>query len=309
MEAAELTAMTTSTVPQPPGFFHPILNVLAVKAEGLRRRDLYEPVADLAQLTPEQRAERLPSGAHLRYRHRIGWSLNMLKLAGYVESPSSGLWRITAKGKELLASNPGQLSEGMMRNISREARSAIPGDPSDPESPISGIQQSPEERIDLAVKEIEKAVARELLDRILQAPPEFFEELVLELLHALGYGTSETDLQRVGGSGDAGIDGVISLDKLGFEKVYVQAKRWQGSVGRPEVQGFFGALAGRRAKKGVFITTSSFTREAVDYGTQVSENVVLIDGARLTSLMIEYGVGVTHHRVIRLPRVDGDYFE
>ena len=199
-----------------------------------------------------------------------------------------------------------------MRDISREARSAIPDDPTDespPEPPLSGIQQSPEERIDLAVKEIEKAVARELLDRILQAPPEFFEELVLELLHKLGYGTSETDLQRVGGSGDAGIDGIISLDKLGFEKVYVQAKRWQGSVGRPEVQGFFGALAGRRAKKGVFITTSSFTREALDYGAQVSENVVLIDGARLTSLMIEYGVGVTHHRVIRLPRVDGDYFE
>jgi restriction system protein len=171
----------------------------------------------------------------------------------------------------------------MMRKIAREARNAIPGDSvedTSSESPLSGIQQSPEERIDLAVKEVEKAVARELLDRILQDPSEFFEELVLELLHSLGYGTSETDLQRVGGSGDAGIDGIISLDKLGFEKVYVQAKRWQGSVGRPEVQGFFGALAGRRAKKGVFITTSSFTHEALDYGTQVSENVVLIDGAR-----------------------------
>ena len=236
----------------------------------------------------------------------------MLKLAGYVESPSSGLWRITAKGRELLSSNPEQLSEATMRKIAREARNAIPGDSSEDtfaEPPLSGIQQSPEERIDLAVKEIEKAVARELLDRILQAPSEFFEELVLELLHALGYGTRETDLQRVGGAGDAGIDGIISLDKLGFEKVYVQAKRWQGSVGRPEVQGFYGALAGRRAKKGVLITTSSFTREALDYGTQVSESVVLIDGAGLTSLMIEYGVGVTHYRVIRLPRVDGDYFE
>jgi restriction system protein len=304
--------MTASTVPQPPGFFHPILRVLAGKPDGLRRRDLHEPVANLAQLTSAQRAERLPSGAHLRYRHRIGWSLNMLKLAGYVESPSSGLWRITTSGRELLTSNPEGLSEAMMRKIAREARSAIPVDSSEDtssEPPLPGIQQSPEERIDLAVKEIEKAVARELLDRILQAPPEFFEELVLKLLHALGYGTSETDLQRVGGAGDAGIDGIISLDKLGFEKVYVQAKRWQGSVGRPEVQGFYGALAGRRAKKGVFITTSSFTGEALDYGTQVSESVVLIDGARLTSLMIEYGVGVTHHRVIRLPQVDGDYFE
>lgn len=304
--------MSTSTVPQLPGFFHPILRVLAGNPDGLRRRDIHEPVADLAQLTSAQRAERPPSGAHLRYRHRIGWSLNMLKLAGYVESPSSGLWRITAKGRELLSSNPEQLSEATMRKIAREARNAIPGDSSEDtfaEPPLSGIQQSPEERIDLAVKEIEKAVARELLDRILQAPSEFFEELVLELLHALGYGTRETDLQRVGGAGDAGIDGIISLDKLGFEKVYVQAKRWQGSVGRPEVQGFYGALAGRRAKKGVLITTSSFTREALDYGTQVSESVVLIDGAGLTSLMIEYGVGVTHYRVIRLPRVDGDYFE
>lgn len=129
------------------------------------------------------------------------------------------------------------------------------------------------------------------------------------MLHALGYGTNKADLQRLGGSGDAGIDGVISLDKLGFERVYVQAKRWQGSVGRPEVQSFFGALAGRRAKKGVFITTSGFTREALDYGKQVSENVVLVDGTRLTSLMIEYGVGVTHFRTIRLPRTDGDYFE
>lgn len=242
--------MGVSTLPQLPGFFHAILRVLGQNPGGLRRRDIHEPVADMLELTPEQRAERLPSGAHLRYRHRIGWSLSTLKAAGYVE-----------------------------------------------------------ERIDSAVKEIEEAVARELLDRIAQAPPVFFEELVLDLLHKLGYGTSTTDLQRLGGAGDAGIDGVISLDKLGFEKVYIQAKRWQGSIGRPEVQGFFGALAGRRAKKGVFITTSSFTKEARDYGEQVSENVVLIGGARLTSLMIEYGVGVTHYREVRLPRIDGDYFE
>jgi restriction system protein len=132
---------------------------------------------------------------------------------------------------------------------------------------------------------------------------------VLDLLHALGYGTSTDDLEHVGASGDGGIDGIISLDKLGFEKIYVQAKRWQSSVGRPEIQSFFGALAGRKARKGVFITTSSFTREAKQYGEQISEVVVLIDGARLTSLMIENGIAVTHYRVLRLPRVDGDYFD
>jgi restriction system protein len=304
--------MGVSTLPQLPGFFHAILRVLGQNPGGLRRRDIHEPVADMLELTLEQRAERLPSGAHLRYRHRIGWSLSTLKAARYVESPSSGIWRITSQGEELLSANPRQLSDAMMRRISREARTAGSADIDEAASAgqlTSVIQQSPEERIDSAVKEIEEAVARELLDRISQAPPVFFEELVLDLLHKLGYGTSTTDLQRLGGAGDAGIDGVISLDKLGFEKVYIQAKRWQGSVGRPEVQGFFGALAGRRAKKGVFITTSSFTKEARDYGEQVSENVVLIDGARLTSLMIEYGVGVTHYREIRLPRVDGDYFE
>lgn len=302
-----------STIPPLPGFFHALLGLLAQNPDGLRRRDIHEPIANMVQLTPAQRAERLPSGKHLRYHHRIGWSLNTLKAGGYVESLSSGGWRITGRGKELLASYPQQFDDATLRDIAREARAAIRGgeDPVEDttmELPTSVIQQAPEERIDSAVKEIQEAVARELLERILQAPPEFFEELVLELLHALGYGTSEADLQRVGGTGDAGIDGIISLDKLGFEKVYIQAKRWQGSVGRPEVQSFFGALAGRRAKKGVFITTSLYSKEARTYGEQVSENVVLIDGTRLTSLMIEYGVGVTH-RVIRIPRVDGDYFE
>jgi restriction system protein len=123
-------------------------------------------------------------------------------------------------------------------------------------------QEAPDEHIDAAVKEIHQVVARELLERIAAAPPAFFEQLVLDLLYALGYGASQDDLERVGGAGDGGFDGIISLDRLGFEKVYVQAKRWQGSVGRPEVQSFFGALSGRRARKGVFITTSSFTREA-----------------------------------------------
>jgi restriction system protein len=171
------------------------------------------------------------------------------------------------------------------------------------------VQQTPDERIEGALHEIHGAVAQELLERITQAPPAFFEALVLDLLHALGYGASEEDLERVGRSGDGGIDGIISLDKLGFERVYVQAKRWQGSVGRPEVQAFYGALAGRRARKGVFLTTSSFTREAREFASQVAESIVLIDGPRLTSLMIEYGVGVTHYRVLRLPKVDGDYFE
>lgn len=260
-------------------------------------------------LTTAQREERLPSGAHLRYLHRIGWGYNMLKAGNYTESGAGG-WCITQRGRELLAAHPDGLSEEVTRRIAREARAGAAEQPDDSQEPGGVVtQQAPEERIDAALKELEAAVARDLLEKIGRAPPVFFEQLVLELLHALGYGSAADDLHRVGGSGDGGIDGIISLDKLGFDKVYVQAKRWQGSVGRPEVQAFFGALAGRRAKRGVFITTSTFTREALAFGEQVSDTVVLIDGARLTSLMIEKGVAVTHYRVVRLPRVDSDYFD
>ena len=141
----------------------------------------------------------------------------------------------------------------------------------------------------------------------LAASPKFFENLVLDLLHAMGYGTNRTDLQRVGGVGDEGIDGIISLDRLGLEKVYVQAKRWQHAVGRPDVQGFYGALRGQRANKGVFITTSSFTAQAVEF-TKSIEGLVLVDGSRLARLMIDHAVGVTN-RTMSVPKVDGDYFD
>lgn len=158
------------------------------------------------------------------------------------------------------------------------------------------------------MEELNDSGASELLDLIGNASPSFFEHLVLDFLHALGYGTSRADLSKVGGSGDGGIDGIISLDRLGLEKVYVQAKRWPNNVGRPEIQGFFGALAGRHAMKGVFITTSSFSREARDYAQQVSDSIVLPDGSRLARLMIEHGVGVTH-RPLKIAQVDSDYFE
>ena len=151
-------------------------------------------------------------------------------------------------------------------------------------------------------------VARDLLENIGRSPPEFFEQLVLDLLHAMGYGTSRDDLQRVGGSGDGGIDGIISLDRLGLEKVYVQAKRWKNAVGSPEIQGFMGALQLQSANKGVFITTSTFTKEARSAAAKARGVVVLVDGARLTELMIEHRVAVTH-KALSVPKVDGDYFE
>lgn len=193
---------------------------------------------------------------------------------------------------------------------SRSTNAAERADLTNIEEDINGAvgAQPPEERIDAAVRELNVAVSTELLDRIRRGSPLFFERLVLDLLHALGYGSGVEDLRHTGQSGDGGIDGIISFDKLGFEKVYVQAKRWQAPVGRPEVQAFFGALAGRRAKKGVILTTSGFTREAREFAEQVPE-LVLVDGERLAALMIDHAVGVTHHRTVKLARLDGDYFE
>ena len=300
------------TLPSQVQFYHAILRHLTTRPDGDNREAIHAAMPELLHLTEEQRHERLANLPHLRYRHRSGWGLSMLKAAGFVDSPSRGIWRITASGRALLAEHPDGFDDDTGRRLLRESRLALPAGPDAESAGPANVelgQLTPDERIDAAVQELQSAVAAELLERILKMPPSFFEELVLDLLHALGYGAREEDLQRVGATGDGGIDGIISLDRLGFEKVYVQAKRWQGSVGRPEIQAFFGALAARRAKKGVFITTSTFTREARDFEGHVAEAVVLIDGARLTNLMIEHGVGVTHYRTVRLPRIDGDYFE
>ncbi|HVC92696.1 MAG TPA: restriction endonuclease [Pirellulales bacterium] len=304
---------SANTLPSQAAFLHAILRHLVGCPDGDRRQDVHEAMPGLLNLNEQQRTERLPNLPHLRYRHRSGFGLSMLKTAGYVENPTRGVWRITARGRDLLASHPHGFDDETARQLIRESRLATRtldgGDDNGADVGGAAAQQTPDERLDAALTEIHRSVAQELLDRIVQAPPVFFEGLVLDLLHALGYGATEEDLERVGHSGDGGIDGIISLDRLGFEKIYVQAKRWQTSVGRPEVQAFYGALAGRRARKGVFITTSSFTREARDFVNQIGESIVLIDGARLTTLMIERGVGVTHYRVLRLPRIDGDYFD
>jgi restriction system protein len=285
--------VTNSKLPPQAAFHHAVLRHLAQHPEGDRRRNIHEAMPALMGLSEAQRMERLANLPHLRYRHRSGWGLSMLKAAGYVDNPTPGIWRITDQGRELLKDYPDGFDDETGRRVIREGRQTQgenTGGDGTTDAREAAVQQAPEERIDSALEEVRRAVARELLEKIAQAPPVFFEELVLDLLHALGYGATDDDLERVGQAGDGGIDGVISLDKLGFERVCIQAKRWRGSVGRPEVQGFYGALAGRRARKGVFITTSTFTREAREFASQVAESIVLTDGARLSSLMIEHGV-------------------
>lgn len=299
-------------VPTYDRFIEPILRFLATRPDGVPAREAHEAAADTLMLTEPDRELALPTG-QATYKNRAGWAHDRLKRAGYSASPKHGIWQLTDAGRKFVADNPAPLAlaqvEALARNyLDVKLKPDVPGPAGPPEIHIPPSEvQSPDDRLQTALTEIRASVSSELLDLLLQVSPKYFETVVLDLLHKLGYGASRSDLQRVGGSSDGGIDGVISLDRLGLEKVYVQAKRWQGVVGRPEIQGFYGALAGQRANKGVFLTTSSFTAQAVEFARSV-ERIVLVDGATLASLMMDYEVGVSSQS-IRLPKIDSDYFD
>jgi restriction system protein len=304
-------------VPTYDKFIEPVLRFLATQSSSAPAREAHEAAAQALGVTDIDRQELLPSGAQLVYKNRAGWAHDRLKRAGLSSSPRRGFWQLTEDGLAFLAKHPTpllpktieQLAIGfkdvrLNPSISGESLaspSLIKAPP--PESAIA----SPDDRLGEALSELRSSVAAELLESLATVSPSFFETIVLDLLHRMGYGASRADLQRVGGSGDGGIDGVISLDKLGLEKVYVQAKRWQGTVGRPEVQAFYGALAGQRANKGVFITTSGYTAQAIGFVKSV-ERVVLVDGPRLAELMIDHEVGVSA-RTVKIPKIDSDYFD
>jgi restriction system protein len=292
------------SIPTYDRMIEPLLRFLAEQTRPVATRDVYAALADRVGLSEAERQELLPSQAQLVYQNRISWAHDRLKRAELSHSPRRGLWQLTGEGLRFHAEHPRTLSDADLELITDPGSARGPTIP-----PIIGPQfTTPDERIALALAELRESTAKNLLERILGSTPEFFEHLVLQLLHALGYGTSLEDLQHVGKTGDGGIDGVISLDRLGLEKVYVQAKRWQNNVGRPEVQGFFGALAGRRATKGVIITTAGYTADAREFAEHMSDKIVLIDGTRLTQLMMDCGVGVSH-KAVQLPRLDSDFFD
>ncbi|MBI1291285.1 restriction endonuclease [bacterium] len=303
-------------MPVPPytEFIEPILRHLAANAEAQPARAVHRAAADALGLSAEDRAELLPSGNQEAYKNRAGWAHDRLKRAGLSSSPRRGFWRITEKGIAFVEQYRDPLSTAEIESIaganltlqlSNRNRAAQPVADPDP-SPVEAVA-TPDERLESALQEIRAAVAADILEALATVSPTYFERVVLEVLHRMGYGASKEDLQRVGGSGDGGIDGVISLDKLGLEKVYVQAKRWQNPVGPSIVREFYGALAGLRARKGVIITTSTFTAQAIDFARK-AEGIVLVDGNRLAQLMIEHGVGVSL-RPIQVPHLDGDFFE
>ena len=289
---------------------HPLLVILEKQAGPVHCKQVYTEMVQVLELTDEEQRQLLPSKQQPTYQNRTGWAMDRLKRAELTDAPRRGYWQITDKGRAFLNEHPDHLDDESLRSLI----TYTPLQPDDDQPPVvpppGGETQSPEERIDTAIRELHDSLSVELLDQIGQCPPAFFEQLVLDVLLAMGYGASRADLEATPLSGDGGIDGIITLDRLGLEKVYVQAKRWtKGCVGRPEIQKFFGALAGRRANRGVFITTSTFTGEAREYARQVSDSIVLVDGKELAALMIEYGVGVSVQRTIKIARLDSDYFE
>jgi restriction system protein len=305
------------TVPTYDRFIEPILRYLAANNDGASARDVHEAAATALGVSEDDRQELLPSGTQPIYKNRAGWAHDRLKRAGLSSSPRRGFWQITEKGREFVRTHGMPLAAHQVEQIASDfmdvrLRPAVIGTANTVVEPALDVAQvitvaSPDDRLGQAISELRNAVAAELLETLASVSPSFFETIVLDLLHRMGYGASRADLQRVGGSGDGGIDGVISLDKLGLEKVYVQAKRWQSTVGRPEVQGFYGALAGQRANKGVFITTSSYTPQAIEFAKSV-ERVVLVDGRRLVELMMDHEVGVSA-RTVKIPKIDSDYFD
>jgi len=296
-------------------FIEPILRFLAKHPEGVPAKMAHDAAADALGLTPEEKAEMLTSGSQQVYKNRAGWAHDRLKRAGLSSSPKRGNWKLTPQGATFVAQHPAALPADVVQRLAMDflgvklkptAGTAEPIHPA-PTPPAPSAVVSPDDQLEVAIAELRAAASTELLEVLAAVSPAFFERVVLDLLHEMGYGANRTDLQQVGGPGDAGIDGVISLDRLGLEKVYVQAKRWQENISRPHLQAFYGALAGQKARKGIFITTSLFSQQAKDYAKSV-DGMVLIDGPRLAGLMIDYGVGVSA-RVVKIPKIDSDYFD
>lgn len=279
-------------------------------------RDIIEMLAIEFEVQDEERKELLASGNQAIFDNRVGWAKTYLKKAGLLDSPKRATFVITDLGRKTLLENPDRIDAKYLRQFPAflEFQNASRND-NETEEETTAIEvhaQTPEENLDKAYQRIRKSLASELLNRVIELSPAFFERLVVELLVKMGYGGSIKDAGKaLGRSGDEGIDGTIKEDKLGLDIIYIQAKRWKPGnvVGRPDIQRFVGALAGQGAKKGIFITTSNFTRDALGYTPRNETKIVLIDGEQLTQLMIDYNLGCTTQQTYELKKLDSDYFE
>lgn len=293
-----------------------MLPLLRMTADGNDHqvRQAVEHLAAEFRLTEEERKTLLPSGTQATFHNRVQWASTYLKKAGLLVSTGRGSFRITDRGRDVLTSNVSAIDRRFLeqfpefiefQSLSRKAKQEQQLPASDENS-----SATPEELLESNYESLREQLAQDILDRIASCSPSFFERLVVDLLVKMGYGGSRKDAgEAIGRSGDDGIDGVINEDRLGLDVVHIQAKRWKNTVGRPDVQSFAGSLEGNRSRKGVFITTSSFTQEAREYVKRIEKKIILIDGETLADLMIDYRVGVAEVATYSVCKVDLDYYE
>jgi restriction system protein len=302
-------------IPDYQTLMRPLMQILA---DGRERSnaELRQEVAKVFRLTDEELRDLVPSGQKPLFNDRLSWATSYLVQAGAITRVRRGVYALNDRGRKLLADNPQRIDVDVLEQFPefRDFRDRSTGSQSGSpkKSGARAVEETatPEESLESAFQRLRAAIEAELLQQVKAASPAFFERLVVELLVAMGYGGSLRDAgQAIGRSGDGGIDGIIKEDRLGLEVIHVQAKRWDDkTVGRPEVQSFAGSLDGVRAKKGIFITTSSFSSDARQYVDRIDKRIVLIDGVQLASLMYDFGIGATNTATYAVRRVDSDYF-
>ena len=278
-------------------------------------REAYDSIANLFQLSEGERRQPLPSRQQPIIENRVGWARTYLAKAGLLESTRRAHFRITELGLEVLSQNPPGIDVQFLRQFpafvefTKIRKDGDGGREPQAEEEGTDSSRTPQELLEYGYQRIRSDLAQELLSQVKQASPQFFERLVVELLLRMGYGGSRRDAgEAIGRSGDGGIDGIIKEDRLGLDVIYIQAKRWEGVVGSKEVRNFVGSLVGQKANKGVFITTSGFSRDALDYVTTIGHKVILIDGETLAQLLIDSDVGVSGVISYEVKKIDTDYF-
>jgi restriction system protein len=300
------------TIPDFQSIMYPFLLHLKDGKEYLMR-NVIDQLAIHFKLSPDELKELLPSGHQAIFDNRVGWARTYLKKAGLLDSFQRGYIQISKLGQQILEQQPDTINVKFLKKFDsfKEFHTYKQSNEAsiNQDEEVNNQTSTPRELLEYSYQQLQDELAQEILTKIMSCSPQFFENLVVELMVKMGYGGSRKDAgQAIGKTGDGGIDGIIKEDKLGLDFIYIQAKRWEGTIGRPEIQKFVGALQGRFANKGVFITTSGFSKDALEYVRFIQNKVVLINGEQLTQLMIDYNLGVSHEVVYEVKKLDFDYF-
>ncbi len=290
-----------------------MLPLLRFAADGNEHslREAIEGLSEEFGLTGAEKNELLPSGQQPRFDNRVAWARSYMTKAALLESTRRGHFRISERGRGVLSKNPSEINVKFLEQFPEfvEFRAKHREREEVTQTAETETLQTPGELLETAFQKLREDLSAELLKTVRECSPAFFERLVIDVLVKMGYGGSRKEAGKaIGRSGDEGIDGIINEDRLGLDVIYIQAKRWQATIGRPEIQKFAGALQGHRAKKGIFITTSDFSREAEDYVAKIDSKIVLIDGEQLAQLMIDHNVGITPVTAYETKKIDSDYF-